>query len=581
MDAPDLASIGQVNEYLESLAELIGDQDPRHGLIVERVQRLRSRLFNLVVMGLFKRGKSTTINAIVGAEVLPTGVLPVTAIGTILTYGETPLAIIRFLNGTSKEVPVDQIADYVTERENPRNAKAVESVEVHIPSAFLRQGVRIIDTPGTGSTFEHNSAVAREWIPRADAIVFVLSVDPPISQEEVHFLKEIRQHAAKLFFILNKIDYLDPKQIEEAVTFTRHILTEQACIENPSVFPVSARNALSAQISRDEELLSKSGFTSLKRALERFLSKDTEKVMVGSAARMALTLIGGLEFELKVLIKALDSSEEELAKNTALFKKRAESMRRRKSELLYLLKGEAQELTGEIEAHLEELASTNIPRLREKVEEEANRRKHLPVGSLEEFLKGMIESNIQEVFEEFRHREQEWIEARLSELKRRFSDETNDVIREIRSVASEIFNVPVENQYEVLELPERLDFYYKFQEPPGLLSSLTLGLERFLPRPLARKRVIERMQFYAGEMFDRQRGRVRHDFAARTEELLDQIRSTLENKIDATIRALEESLDSAIEARNSRLAGEKHGEAEKRLKRLQELREKFQNFSNL
>ena len=79
--------------------------------------------------------------------------------------------------------------DYITEKGNPRNRKGVREVEIAYPSDYLQDGVRVIDTPGVGSVYSHNTEVAYNYLPQVDAAIFVVTVDPPLSAAEQEFLK--------------------------------------------------------------------------------------------------------------------------------------------------------------------------------------------------------------------------------------------------------------------------------------------------------------------------------------------------------------------------------------------------------
>ncbi|MEM3846429.1 MAG: dynamin family protein, partial [Candidatus Parvarchaeota archaeon] len=95
--------------------------------------KIKTKQFNLVVIGQFKRGKSTFINALLGKEILPTSVLPLTSIVTIINYGERQEAIVHFIDGSSKSIPLSEISLYVTEKHNPNNKLNVENVEIYHP----------------------------------------------------------------------------------------------------------------------------------------------------------------------------------------------------------------------------------------------------------------------------------------------------------------------------------------------------------------------------------------------------------------------------------------------------------------
>ncbi len=99
------ASVRQVVDVLNGLVQDLNEDDWHRSVVLETVQRLESREFNLVIMGLFKRGKSTVINALLGGEVVPTGVVPLTSAGTLLTYGDTPCATVYTWTATIATSP--------------------------------------------------------------------------------------------------------------------------------------------------------------------------------------------------------------------------------------------------------------------------------------------------------------------------------------------------------------------------------------------------------------------------------------------------------------------------------------------
>jgi hypothetical protein len=147
--------------------------------ILARLSALRSRfdegLLRVAVLGQFKRGKSTLLNALLGAPLLPTGVTPVTALATFISAGDSTRLRIAFRGG--KEPIVTDVAPeipavlerYVSESRNPHNRLGVESVAVEVRSDFLDEGIVLIDTPGVGSTFLHNTRAAEAVLAECDA----------------------------------------------------------------------------------------------------------------------------------------------------------------------------------------------------------------------------------------------------------------------------------------------------------------------------------------------------------------------------------------------------------------------------
>ncbi len=87
----------------------------------EVLDKLPKEEFYLALLGLFKRGKSTLINAMLGRTIVPTGVIPVTSVITRIRYGNDPTARISFGDGSEKEVPIQELPKYVSEAGNPDN----------------------------------------------------------------------------------------------------------------------------------------------------------------------------------------------------------------------------------------------------------------------------------------------------------------------------------------------------------------------------------------------------------------------------------------------------------------------------
>ena len=90
------------------------------------LERLREERANLVVLGEFKRGKSTLANALVGAEIVPTGVLPLTAMVTAIRHGPAPRVVVIFESGERLEIGEGQVADFATEAGNPGNVRGAK-----------------------------------------------------------------------------------------------------------------------------------------------------------------------------------------------------------------------------------------------------------------------------------------------------------------------------------------------------------------------------------------------------------------------------------------------------------------------
>ena len=278
-----------LKENLEKeLSQIAGLPEVKGPQMARLLDKLRENRFNLVILGAFKRGKSTLINALLGKPVLPTAIVPLTSVVTILGYGERLDIRVHFQNGQSTAISQEELSAYITEKGNPKNQKGVREVEIAYPSDYLRDGVRIIDTPGVGSVYSHNTEVAYNYLPQVDAAVFVVTVDPPLSAAEQDFLQDIREYVHKLFFVLNKIDYVDEAERQEALEFTAEVLKGNLAVPRVMIFPLSAKLALEGKSNGGSEALQTSLLPQFEEHLRQFLYQEKGRVLLISCINGAL-----------------------------------------------------------------------------------------------------------------------------------------------------------------------------------------------------------------------------------------------------------------------------------------------------
>jgi small GTP-binding protein len=202
-------------------------------------------LFLLVIAGEFNSGKSSFINALLGERVLPEGVTPTTDRINLLHHGP--------------EVTERPIEAFLLERTHP---------------AELLRELSVVDTPGTNAVIRRHEELTRDFIPRADLVLFVTSADRPFSESEREFLERIREWGKKIVFIVNKIDILaGPAEQAEVIGYVRD--NAAALLgETPQVFAVSARRAVQARTQGAAELWEQSGFDAVEEYLLRTLDQE-------------------------------------------------------------------------------------------------------------------------------------------------------------------------------------------------------------------------------------------------------------------------------------------------------------------
>jgi small GTP-binding protein len=289
MDLRDYERIKfELAETLRSLPFEASQYERRRDLFA----RLAEDRFNLVVVGRFSRGKSSLMNAILGMDRLPTGVVPLTSVITTVTYGsEERVTLHYFGSALIDDIKLEQLSKYITERGNPGNIRGIEIAEVQLPAAILRRGFHFIDTPGLGSSIAENTRTTERFMPEADALILVTSFDSPLSEEEIAVLHAARRRNRRVFLAINKQDAVTEAEREHVQA---HVTAQVRTVfgeSPPATFPVSARDALAAKLAGDQAGLAASGLAAMEQALIDFLVTGKRKeFLLSMSARVRDTL---------------------------------------------------------------------------------------------------------------------------------------------------------------------------------------------------------------------------------------------------------------------------------------------------
>ncbi|MGN0659499.1 MAG: dynamin family protein [Emergencia sp.] len=316
------------------------------------IDRLERQDMTVSVIGQFKRGKSSLSNAILEDEVLPVGIVPITSAVTRVVYGKRG-ARVRYLNGMVEEVPFDQLSHFISEQENAGNQLGVESVELRTPSSFLKNGLTFVDTPGVGSFHRNNTETAYHYMKESDAVIFLLSVDSPINQIEIDFLKNTREFAGKFYFAVNKTDLVSEADLKAYMDYCSGLLCRLMETEQVQMFAVSAKTG--------------SGISDLKKSVLKDCRKSAREIMEVSTEKKLKDVISGALTQLDFYWKAMNMEYKELDERFAAV-----------SETVETVKEKAAGLDCLFEVHLNEIKL----QLSEKVMELFGMEYHYEIESL-------------------------------------------------------------------------------------------------------------------------------------------------------------------------------------------------------
>ena len=198
------------------------------------------KLLNVAVLGRFKAGKSSFLNALAGEPVLPAGVTPITAAVTEIRYGPSARADVTFEDMRTTRIPVERISEFISEAENPANQKSVARVQVELPSMSRYRGIRFVDTPGLDSVFEHNTNASIQWLPNVGLALVAVGVDPPLTQHDLELIRTLQRYTPRVALLLTKVDTLEPGERRQVQDFVATQLAQHFDQPVP-LFPFSVR----------------------------------------------------------------------------------------------------------------------------------------------------------------------------------------------------------------------------------------------------------------------------------------------------------------------------------------------------
>jgi small GTP-binding protein len=525
-------------------------------------KRVAEDRFNLVVLGEFKRGKSTLINALLERELLPVGVVPLTSVVTVIGAPHSHAArgderlLIRFVNGRERERPVDELEQYVTEARNPANRLGVELARVELDHELLRAGLELVDTPGIGSIHSHNTDVARGFLPHVDAALCVLDAGQPLSEAERQLFAEAAQRVPRLLMVVNKIDHLDPADREVALEFIRSALTELLGRDNSEMFALSARRG--------------DGMETLVSRLWRLAQDEREALLLRSVAGLAHSTAADGAQAARFEAHAIELPLEELSSRAQVFEQRIEELRAASAEASDLLeRGVQRALTELVNEPLTEHARKEGPRLLQALRKHVQQLGKRPPRELQAALDQWIDETVRAEFEALVPRFEQAIANALSELERRFAERVRRILEQVQEVAEDVFGARSSDVLPEtgLHVPSR--FTFKLKDPEHGLEMLVGFGRTITPGALGRRLVVRDAEDRLVAMADRHAGRLRSELAGRVNEASRAYRRELQTAVEETIEAIRAAIDRV---RDDRSRGERH--ARERLDRLERIEQR-------
>ncbi len=530
-------------DELRSLGACLLPESGRRNLAAARGRVAEDR-FNLVVLGEFKRGKSTLINALLERDVLPTGVVPLTSVVTAIGAGDRDQLIVRYFDGREQERPIIELAEYVTEARNPGNRLGVELARVELDHELLRAGVELVDTPGIGSIHAHNTEVARDFLPRVDAAVCVLDAGQPLSEAERELFSEAARRVPWLLIVVNKIDHLDHHDRREAMDFVRSALRDLLGEADTEMFAVSARE--------------REGLEPLLERLRRLAPHERDALLLRSVAGLARDAAADTAQAARFESHAIELPLDELVARACTFEERIAELRAASKEAGDLLaRGIDRAREQIVNDPLKEHARREEARLRAALHQHADTLATRSPRQLSDKLEVWIDTTVRTDFEELVPRFETAIADELTELQRRYAIRVHQILQQIHDVAEDVFGARATDVLPETGLRGQSRFSFKLKDVENALDMIVGFGRTITPGALGRRMVLRDAEQRLIDMTDRHAGRLRSELAERVSEAAREYQRDLAAAVDEAVEAIRAAIDRATEDRRR---GERHAQ---------------------
>ncbi|MDQ2864970.1 MAG: dynamin family protein [Candidatus Eremiobacteraeota bacterium] len=322
--------------------ERYGGDDERDAIALAR-SRLQSSRFVLAVVGEFSSGKSFLLNALLGkyryeavsggtnvVGLLATDINPSTATITELEYGKIDTATAIYENGRTERIPLDRLNRFIsvgsgdagTMHDATKDERDAPSrVVVTTDSPFLERGFVVADTPGLASINPAHRRATLQFLPSADAVLYLIDTQQPFTEGDASFLGIVRQHIDSIFIVQTKIDLWQQRQSDGRTAWehANERISALAAIHAPGtyVYALSAREYAEGRLENDPESVARSRFPQFLSALDASLIRRTGRSRLRRALERVRMAVLQSSARIDADLAALELDEPALAARRA------------------------------------------------------------------------------------------------------------------------------------------------------------------------------------------------------------------------------------------------------------------------
>ena len=269
----------------------------------------------IAVIGQFSSGKSTFLNALLGADVLPSGLTPVTAKAVRLKFAKLPLLSVKFTNGSESLLASSELGELNAMSEQ------IEGMTLYAPSEILKE-INFIDTPGLNSLRDADTKETKNTLKKVCGAIWLSLANNAAKASELESIKEIlEQNDLKAICLINQKDKLSEDELSTLLAYVGQTYKELFAKR----VAISSKQALLGITNGDESLFEESNFAgALSTVKETFLNEGFKENFIKARAKK---IVNFLISEQENRLKVYNAADEILDKFNATLDEKLEAIK--------------------------------------------------------------------------------------------------------------------------------------------------------------------------------------------------------------------------------------------------------------
>jgi len=510
--------------------------------LTEFEEKISASHFYLVILGMFKRGKSSLINKLLEKKIAPVGIVPLTAIITLFEYATERSAEVIFSNGTSQKIPYDTITDYVTEELNPKNEKGVRYVKI-FDNASLLTHMHLVDTPGLGSEFEHNTQTTLSFVPKIDAALFVISADTPVSQADLIFLKKLRQSVGRILFVLNKSDIVSTDDLNTLIAYNKSSISRSLGLPEDEL-EIIATSCLPNLPSADP------GIGAIRERLEQLAAIDKKEILEESIKNRFFLLRDQVCMQLRLRldllqmpINELKEKQESLDASLAIMQTQREEFDSIIQSRIHLIQDQISDnindLASQLKKALEETFTNRWSETFELIKEQGYRvfEETYTKQLIKQFndVKSALEENAKSQFKEL-----------LEQYSRRSQSFLNELSERLNSMLGIDFTL-IANQFD---LDIYTSFYFDYGKADHVNYIYPSFISNLVNRKVLARQFLKKLRTHYRDIITVNSAGVIYDLQYKIQESFRKFNYDLNTNLESILRSMEQIIRETVSARS-------------------------------